>query len=206
MYIEWIAACLPHGQLMTWMKTHCPDVSQRTIYNWRTLSRSICEWIGLKFATIANLGMSGDRLLELPPSKLPKEARGYREKIDGLLDSNHSAKQLFLSLGIKQGELTEDGYLKVKRGRTTGAGGNPGCPSGPIEAVIEYHRKYAVRHMGIVDRELNKMGLKLLHAPDAVLAAWLSTLERTTTCVSVWLNTPTAKRDPKEIQTLWNKS
>jgi hypothetical protein len=124
MYIEWIAASLPHGQLMPWIAEHCPDISQRTVYNWRTLARSVCDWAGIKFATIANLDLSADKLISLPVEELPSKALPWRKKIDSLLAANDTAKQLFFDLKMKQGELDMDGEtFRPKIGRAKGEGG-----------------------------------------------------------------------------------
>lgn len=123
LYIEWIAANLGHGQLLPWLEAHCPDVSQRTIYNWRSLAKNLCEWAGLKFATIANLPVSGDRLLDCPASELPEPVADAREKMKAALGDVKNPKQLFLFLGFKQGEIAPNGYPRAKIGRAKGEGG-----------------------------------------------------------------------------------
>lgn len=123
LYIEWIAANLPHGQLMEWLQTHCPDISNNTILRWRTMAKNLCEWSGLKFAKLANLTVPADRLLDLPVSELPTNIQAAREKMDEVLDSARTPKQLFLDMGFKQGELDAAGYPRAKRGRAKGEGG-----------------------------------------------------------------------------------
>lgn len=123
LYIEWIAASLPHGQLLPWMEANCPDIPQRTIYNWRTLARSVCEWVGLKFATMANLELPADQLLTLPEGDLPAKVLPWRKKIEKLLSENDTAKQLFFDLKVKQGELDDTGVFQPKIGRAKGEGG-----------------------------------------------------------------------------------
>ena len=124
LYIEWIAANLPHGQLMSWLEAHAPDVSQRSIYNWRSLAKNLCEWSGLKFASLANMPMSADKLLDCPVKDLSPALQKVRGKMDEALGESHSAKQLFLHLGFKQSEIdSSTGYPKAKRGQAKGSKG-----------------------------------------------------------------------------------
>lgn len=123
LYIEWIAANLPHGQLMPWIAANCPDVPRITIHRWRSLAKSLCEWSGLKFPNLGNLQVPADRFLTIPVSEIPEKLRGARMKMDEVLDSARTPKQLFLSLGFKQGELDAAGYMRSKLGRRKGEGG-----------------------------------------------------------------------------------
>ena len=123
LYIEWIAANLPHGQLLPWIAEHCADVSPMTVHRWRTMAKNICDWAGLKFTNLVNLPMDGARLLECPASELPPQLAKARAKMEEVLDSARTPKQLFLDIGFKQGELGADGYPCAKRGRRKGEGG-----------------------------------------------------------------------------------
>lgn len=123
LYIEWLAANLPHGQLMNWAAAHCPDVPERTMYRWRTMAKNLCEWSGLKFANLANLTVPAENLLTLPLEKLPPHLQKARAKMDEILDSARTPKQLFFDMGFKQGELDAAGYPKAKLGRLKGQGG-----------------------------------------------------------------------------------
>lgn len=124
LYIEWIAANLPHRQLMPWIAQHCPEVTVRTITNWRSLAKNLMEWAGLKLERLSNLPIAGDQILALPPAELPKPLQKAREKMDEALGAAHGAKQLFLFLGFKQGEIDPStGYPRAKRGRLKGQGG-----------------------------------------------------------------------------------
>ena len=124
LYIEWIAANLKQGQFMPWLEAHAPDVSQRSIYNWRSLAKNLCEWSNLKFASLANLPMSADKLLDAPSEKLTPQLQNVQKKMNEALAESHSAKQLFLFLGFKQGEIdASTGYPKTKRGRAKGSSG-----------------------------------------------------------------------------------
>ena len=123
LYIEWIAANLEHGQFRPWLEAHAPEVPHRTIYNWRSLAKSLCEWSGLKFAMMANLPMNADKLLDCPIKDLSPVLQKVRAKMDEALGESHSAKQLFLHLGIKQSEIDSNGYPKAKLGRRKGEGG-----------------------------------------------------------------------------------
>jgi hypothetical protein len=116
MYIEWIAANLPQGQFLPWLKFHCPDVGYTTIARWRSLAKNICDWAGLKFTQWVNLPQ-GETFLALPTTELPKQMQEARAKIETLLDHAKTPKQLFLDIGFKQGELDSHGYPKGKRGR-----------------------------------------------------------------------------------------
>lgn len=204
LYIEWLAASLPHGKLVGWIEAHCPDVSERTVYNWRTLSRSVCEWVGLKFATIATLGLSGDKLIELPLIDLPAQARPYREKIDALLAEHKNAKQLFLALSFKQGQLDpETGTYVPKVGRRRGEGGKPAAPTGTIEEIVAYRQKASRREMGKAADYLEKVGVDFMGQDDAYNTALLSVLDRSARCLRAWLDTPPGKRDMKAVEKLW---
>ncbi len=123
LYIEWMAAVLPNGQLLKWIELHCPDVGLSTVYRWRSLAKNVCEWAGFEFSQWENLPFSGDKLLELPSTQLPHAVQAAREKMDLLLDSAKTPKQLFLDLGFKSGDLDEHGYPRKKAGRTKGCKG-----------------------------------------------------------------------------------
>lgn len=123
LYIEWLAANLPHGQLMPWVEAHIPDVGQMTIYRWRTMARNLCEWSGLKFTNLVNLQVPAEKLLDLPVDKLPEKIQKARVKMEEVLDSARTPKQLFLDIGFKQGDLDQAGYPKAKKGRRKGEGG-----------------------------------------------------------------------------------
>lgn len=122
LYIEWLAANLPHGQLMPWVAANCPDVSEPTVRRWRTMAKNVCEWAGIKFVNLTNLSC-GDRLLDLPEDELPPQMQKCRAKMDELLDSARTPKQLFFDMGFKQGELDAAGYPRAKQGRRKGEGG-----------------------------------------------------------------------------------
>lgn len=123
LYIEWIAANLPHGQFMPWLAEHAPDVGQMTVYRWRSMAKNLCEWSGLKFTNLVNLTIPAENLLTLPVEKLPANLQKARWKMDEVLDSARTPKQLFLDIGFKQGELDAAGYPKAKVGRAKGSGG-----------------------------------------------------------------------------------
>lgn len=124
LYIEWIAANLPHGQFMGWLEAHAPDVSQRSIYNWRSLAKNLCEWADLKFASLANLTIAGDKLLDLPVKELPLQLQKCRLIMDEALAESKSARQLFLFLGFNQAEIDpKTGYPMRKRGQLKGSKG-----------------------------------------------------------------------------------
>jgi len=146
LYIEWIAANLKHGQLMPWLAAHAPEVSERTIYNWRSLAKNLCEWAGLKFASLANLQVSGDKLLDCPKDELSPQLAKARDKMEQALSESSSAKQLFLFLGFKQGEINPStGYPSAKRGRAKGEGG----------ATREQRARHKIklREMDLVERQ-----------------------------------------------------
>jgi hypothetical protein len=195
LYIEWVSANLPHGQLMPWLEANCPDVSNNTVLRWRTLAKNICEWSGFKFAQWANLPATNALLLDCPVDELPVKLRAAREKMDELLDSARTPKQLFFDMGFKQGELDTHGYPKAKRGRRVGEGGKPAAPTTDIEAMVAFHSGGALRKMGKVADGLDNLGVAFLSQPDDVLMAWDSKLSRTSRCVNEWLNTPLGKRD-----------
>lgn len=123
LYIEWIAANLKHGQLSPWLESHAPDVAAVTIHRWRTMAKNLCEWSGLKFSNLENLAIPAENLLTLPVEKLPANLQKARNKMDEVLDSARTPKQLFLDIGFKQGELDAAGYPKAKLGRRKGEGG-----------------------------------------------------------------------------------
>ena len=122
LYIEWMAAHLPHGALMSWLEAHCPDVAVKTVYRWRSLAKNMMEWAGFKFVMMTNLA-DGDQFLTVPIKELPPALRPVREKMEELLDSAKTPKQLFFDMGFKQGELGGDGYPKARRGRLKGCNG-----------------------------------------------------------------------------------
>jgi hypothetical protein len=125
LYIEWINANLQHGQFRAWLAANAPDVSEPTTRRWRSLARNICEWAGLKSVNLTHLPAGSALLLDCPAETLPAEVREAREKMDTLLDSARTPKQLFLDMGFKQGELDAAGYPRSKPGRRKGSNGNP---------------------------------------------------------------------------------
>lgn len=204
LYIEWIAANLARGQLMPWLEAHCPDVSQRTIYNWRSLAKNLCEWSGLKFASLANLPMAGDQLLELPPEKLPPQLRESRQKMEEALSASKTAKQLFLFLGFKQGEIDEStGYPKAKIGRRKNEGGRKPSLTGTIEEIAAARKTATWRHLCKAADEMEKAGTDFIALDDQQNTRLLAAFERTAKSIRKWLDTPAAKRDGKELQKFW---
>jgi hypothetical protein len=207
---------LKHGQWGAWLSAHCPKLTRidqatnqpkpsTALSGYMDLTRGVLDNLGFTvekyLAHISNSRLpgicQGGKYLLLPDKKLPAEVLPLKEKICSLVDGK-TQRQLFLE--FKQTDA--DGKPKV--GRLQGQGGKAGEPDGPIEAIVAYHREYSVRHMGIVDHELNKLGLRCLHCDDDTLNAWLGTLQRHVRCLNTWLNAAPAKRDPKEIQTLWS--
>lgn len=193
-FIECISEDLPHGQLGRWIEAHCPTRKWRTIQRWKQVAASVADVIGVSYKNRTSLRLH--EILSLPLASVPDHARPIREKIDDLIYGK-SYYQLFME--FKQ---TEDS-LTPKRGRLKGQGGKAGEPTGDIAEIAEYHRQYSIRHMGTVDDELNKVGLRCLHCPDDILTAWVGTLERHAKCVNSWLNTPPGQRDPQAIAALW---
>jgi hypothetical protein len=123
LYIEWIAANLPQGQFLPWLRAHCEDVPYVTIHRWRTMAKNLCEWAGLKLSNLDNLPVPAEKLLDLPPADLPPEIARAREKMEEVLDSARTPKQLFLDIGFKQGELGPDGYPRARVGQMKGSKG-----------------------------------------------------------------------------------
>jgi len=137
LYIEWIAANLPHGQFLPWLETNCPTINERVTYRWRTLAKNICEWSGLKFDNLSNLTGNTVMLLDCPVEELPKSIQAARKKIDDLLDSAKTPKQLFLDMGFKQGELDDAGYARKKAGRRKGEGGASAEQRAKVALAVE---------------------------------------------------------------------
>ena len=193
-FIECIAEDLPHGQLGPWVEAHCPNRKWRSVQRWKQIAAKLADDLGISYQ--GRVGMKLYDVLALPLGEVSDQLRPIREKIDAEI-AGKSFRQLFLE--FKQ---SEDG-VKSKRGRLAGKGGKAGEPTGDIAEIAEYHRQYSIRHMGKVDDELNKVGLRCLHCPDDILTAWVGTLERHAKCVNSWLNTPPGQRDPQAIAALW---
>lgn len=204
LYIEWIAANLARGELMPWIAAHCPEVSQRTIYNWRSLAKNLCEWSGLKFASLANFPTAGDKLLDLPEKELPPEFREPRKKMEEALSASKTAKQLFLFLGFKQGEIDPNtGYPKAKIGRRKGEGGSEPAIKGTLEEIATARKKRTWRHLCKAADEMEKAGIDFLALDDEQNTRLLAAFERTAKCIRSWLDTPSTKRNAKDLQRLW---
>jgi len=127
MYIEWLVTNLKHGQLGPWIETYCPNVTVRTVLNWRTTARNVCDWVGLKSETISEMPISADKLISLPDSDIPESLKPIRKKIDNLLSECKSAKglQLAFNFGFSQADVDEStGVVTNKRGNRSGKG-NP---------------------------------------------------------------------------------
>lgn len=146
LYIEWIAANVPHGQFQPWIEAHCPDVPHVTIHRWRSLAKNLCEWSGLKLSNLDNLTVPAENLLTLPVAELPKNLQAARSKMDEVLDSARTPKQLFLDIGFKQGELGADGYPRAKRGNKSGQG----CTK-----AMRMQAKYANDQERLIAMEIN---------------------------------------------------
>lgn len=207
LYIEWIASLLPHGQLMRWLETHCPDVGKMTVYRWRSLSKNMMEWAGLKFATLANLPFSADKLLDLPSAELPPLVRGAREKMDTLLDSARTPKQLFFDMGFKQGDLDGEGYPRARRGRRPGDGGRAPAPlpALTVEAIVVARQQAALRFCDRIDTLLNKLGIDFIALDDAQRGLLRATLEKTLKCIEAFEQQPKGRQSVAAIQDLWNR-
>ena len=195
LYIEWIATQLPHGQLLSWVETHCPDISQRTLYRWRTMAKNVMEWCDFKFATVANLNLRPDLLLELPVEEIDAEVVEIREKIDDLLAGAKTAKQLSLFLTFKQAEETPDGAMVPKVGRAAGEGGRP---VETLELAGDRAHKAAVAIAALV----HTYAAGLVTMNDDEIEGTIAYLEGALNLSRRWLNTQPLKRDPKTISDL----
>jgi len=193
-FIECIAEDLPHGQLGPWVEAHCPNRKWRTVRRWEQVAGKLANELGISYSQRVEIRLYD--VLAIPFDQVPDLLKPIREKIDSEI-AGKSFRQLFLRF-----TQSEDGATP-KRGRLSGHGGKAGEPTGDIAAIAEYHRQYSIRHMGKVDDELNKVGLRCLHCPDDILTAWVGTLERHAKCVNSWLNTPPGQRDPQAIAALW---
>lgn len=188
---------LKHGQFQTWCKAHVPTLSYRGLASYMQLTKSVLEDCGYQVRQSLPLAQGGQLLL-CAPDELAGDAAALRAKICAVIDGK-SARQLMLE--FKSVEEDGDG-LRVKRGRRIGEGGLPAVPTDPTE-LIAHRTKEALRRMGKVDDQLNRLGLNFALQPDAVLEAWVGTLERTLVCAKRWLNTPLGKRDPEMLGRLW---
>lgn len=91
------------------------------------------------------------------------------------------------------------------RGRRPGEGGKPAAPTGTIEEILAHAQKMALRKMGLADKFIQGLGWEFMALDDDAVHTFCGTLERSVTCMKRWLNTPPAKRDPKEIVKLWKQ-
>ena len=188
---------IPHGEFRAWCQTNVPAISYPTVTTYMTIGRGIIEKAHLKiadFAAFAGNGQKAENQLFAHNGQLP-------ESVEDLI-SGKTQQQLLLE--FKQTRLKNDCYDPTV-GRQPGEGGREAEPDGDIAAIIAFHRKYSIRHMGKIDHEYSKMGLRFLHCDDGHIAAFIASAERVVRIGNAWLNAPPAKRDPKAMEKLWNQ-
>ena len=174
---------IPHGEFGPWCTKHVLTVKYSQLHQYMALADGLIKFGKLQISDYRTFALGG---------KLPKEIE--------LLIANKTQKQLLLE--FKQADA--DGNPRGP-GRLPGEGGKSAEPTGDIAEIAAFHRKYSIRHMGVIDNEYSKMGIRFLHCEDDHIAAFVSSAERAVKVGNYWLNTAPAKRDPKEAERIWNR-
>ena len=188
---------IPHGEFRPWCEKNVPDLNPYTLSTYMTIGRGVIEKAQLEIADFAAFASGSQKIGDLSfahSGQLPS-------KVEDLI-SGKTQQQLLLA--FKQTRLKNDCYDPTV-GRQPGEGGREAEPDGDISAIIAFHRKYSIRHMGKIDHEYSKMGLRFLHCDDGHIAAFIASAERVVRIGNAWLNAPPAKRDPKAMEKLWNQ-
>ena len=173
---------IPHGEFGPWLKRNLPEIQWSTCNVYMNLARNVAEKGEFQITDYQEFAHAG---------KLPAKAEA--------LIAGKTQSQLFLE--FKQ--TNADG--NPQRGRPPGEGGKSSEPKGDIAEITAFHRKYSIRHMGVIDNEYNKIGIRFLHCEDDHIAAFVSSAERAVKVGNYWLNTAPAKRDHKEAERIWNQ-
>lgn len=85
---------IKHGQFLPWLEKNCPNVPQRTAYQWMSLASGVLDSLQIcndcKFDDLPL-----HQVLQLPPNELPKEAVEVQQKVFNLVDGKSQKQLLF---------------------------------------------------------------------------------------------------------------
>lgn len=135
LYIDYLISQLPHGHLIRWLATHCPEITERTVRRWRKVASKVLEHCDPKGERILDIRRDPASILTLPVEEVPEGMRDVRKAVDELI-AGRSYRQL--TFEFKQVEMDAEGNEKVKRGRRKGEGGyHPKQNPSPEEVASE---------------------------------------------------------------------
>lgn len=99
LFIEEIAARLPHGDIGPWLETWAPviGVTPRSIYHWREAVANISVACGLQNCNALQFSLPLHEALALPPAKRPKDVAKVAGKIESFIEGK-TLTQLMLPL------------------------------------------------------------------------------------------------------------
>ena len=80
-FIDHIRSKLPHGHFKHWMAAHCSDVSERSVFRWRSICAGILSDAGLSGQKLRALERPLYEVLELPFAELSDSEKSVVSKI-----------------------------------------------------------------------------------------------------------------------------
>lgn len=111
---------IPHGYFGEWLETNAPGIPRRTVGDYLTEAKSICELLRWQNGEIRHFETPPHRLLVAESGELKGVEKERQKKLLGLIEqqSNYRAVTQY-----KQVELKDDETV-AKRGRLKGSAGN----------------------------------------------------------------------------------
>lgn len=194
---------IPHGQFQAWLQENCPQIPRRSVGNYTTEARSVCERMGWQIGQIGHFEIPPHRLLEAPQSELPPKQQKSQQLLFDLLDGKGKFAPVTEWKRVSDGD--DLGDEAVVRGREPGEGGRAARPRTDAAEQIAFDSKYATRHCGLALKELAKVGPKACLLDDEMLSELLKQLGRVIAMGTAWLSKPRSQRDPAEIEAIWTK-
>lgn len=111
LFIVEITQDLPHGQFGPWIEAHLPNRNRATVFRWKALALNVMEACGLKVA-LCDFSKPLHEVIALPASKVPKDAKEVRAKMDELIEGK-TYRQLFFEFKQAEEREGEDGETEV---------------------------------------------------------------------------------------------
>lgn len=207
MMLIWIKAAgkadgsIPHGEFGPWLKKHLPAIPAATAGKYITEAKSICDLLQWQISRIEKFETPPHKLLLAKAEDLSPEDRAHQKELFKIIDEQSHFQAV---TEYKQVQMVDDATV-ARRGRRPGEGGKPAAPTGTVEEILAHAQKTALRKMGLADKFIQALSWEFMALDDDAVLTFCGTLERSVTCMKRWLNTPTTKRDPKEIVKLWKQ-
>lgn len=110
---------IPHGQFGGWLEANCPSIPRRTIGDYITEAKSICELLRWQNGEIRHFETPPHLLLSAKPADLKGVEKERREKLAGIIDQQKHVRAV---TQYKQVKLVDDANVPA-RGQMKGSKG-----------------------------------------------------------------------------------